>query len=531
MAMDRRRYLLSLLGLVAAFTVLTGFRPDDPDSTGLFRFEPGYDVDTFDSDGGRVRVHFTRSGPDAVKLTDSDDDGVPDAVVVVADTYERVLSAYVDLGYRSPASDLGTFGGDGGSDRLDVYLIDFAGQADGAFVRDRCASNSSVCSGYVAQENDYQGYGYPSFAVATEILSSHELFHAVQAAYDADQGANWSEGTAVWASERFDPSLNDLEYFIGAWFDEPNRSIDQEPIGPVDGYSYGLAIFAQFLSERYEDDLHRLLWERLEDGADGVEDPQWLPILAALLEDSYDTSFDAAWVTFADWVLRCGHGGPAGATFANAARYPRVAADAVTLPFSKERLRVYRASLQVWSVAPAGRARVAVALPTTDPGTLEGLTLILSTRSGDTVESVVLDGASGSIAVNHADEVRAVVVNSLRSGDSRRPGLCLGDAAEVAACVAAIAPTTAEPDPELADVADGDEADTASSDDAGDALGGDATAEVAPTPPKDNGGCGGGPTHGPGLLGLLAAGLLLAWRRHNAALHNNAATPSGAPRS
>ncbi|TNF33601.1 MAG: hypothetical protein EP329_08170, partial [Deltaproteobacteria bacterium] len=517
--MDRRRLALSLVGLAAAFVVLSGFRPDDPDSTGLFRFEPGYDVEAYDSDGGRVRVHFTRSGPDAVRLQDTNADGVPDAVKTVADTYEEVLTFFAGIGFRAPESDLGTPGGDGGNDRLDVYLIDFGGSSDGAFVRDRCQSGTSVCSGYVAQENDYTGYGYPSFAVATEILSSHELFHAVQAAYDADQGANWSEATATWASEQFDPGLHDFEWFIQAWFDEPKRSIDQEPIGPVDSYSYGLAIFAQFLSERFAVDLHRQLWERLEDGAHGVADPQWLPVLADLLEGQYGTSFADAWTTFADWVVRCGYGGAAGTTFANAAAYPDVTADAEALPFSKDKLRVYHASMQAWSVAPAGRARIAVALPTPDPAELEGMRLILATRDGDTVESVVLDGPAGVIAADHADEVLVLVINTLREGGSQRPGLCIGDEDEVAACVEAIAPGTTEPDPELVEVAE-EEPDAGSTDDVmeedagGDAVAADAGADTSGTSGgKGSGGCSGGTTPGGGAATLLALAALAVPRR------------------
>jgi hypothetical protein len=432
-----------------AFVTLTGFRPDDPDSQGLFRFEPGYDVEFFDSEGGRVRVHFTREGPDKVKLNDADTDGVPDTVEQVATDYDAVLAFYAEFGFRSPISDLDTPTGDGGNDRLDVYLIDFAGQADGAFVRERCEFSRPICSGFVAQENDYAGYGYPSFRVASRILASHELFHAVQAAYDADQGANWSEATAVWASEHFDSSLSDFEYFIDGWLSEPDRSITQEPIGPVDGYSYGLAIFAQYLSERYGDTVHIDIWSRLEDGAGGVADPKWIEVIAGLLESEHQTTFAEAWVEFGNWVIRCGHGGEReGDTFANADSYERVARDVETLPFEDDRLRVYPASMQVWSAAPAGRARVEVALPTEDAAELEGMRVILATREGDRVRSLVVEGTAGGISTDGVDEVIVVVANTLRAGESQRPGLCIGDSAEVAACIGRIAPAP-EPGPEV----------------------------------------------------------------------------------
>ena len=508
-----------LLGLPGPFPVLTGFRPDDPDSTGLFRFEPGYDVETHDSAAGRVRVHFTRTGPDAVRAADADTDGTPDAVEAVAETYEEALAFYASLGYRSPVSDLGTPTGDGGSDRLDVYLVDFGGASDGAFVRERCELARPICSGYVAQENDYAGYGYPSFRTATRILASHELFHAIQAAYDSEQGANWGEATAVWASERFDPTLSDFEHFIDGWLDEPERAIDQEPIGPVDGYSYGLALFPQYLAERFGDDLLRRTWEDLEDGAQGVADPHWLAVLATLLPAEHDTPFEAAWVEFADWVLRSGHGGPAGATFANAAAYPEVAREAVELPFRDDKLRVYRASMQIWSVAPGARATIAVALPTLDPAEHDGLRLVLATRRGDAVESARLDGPSGEIAAAGADEVLIAVLNTARSGQSRRPGLCLGDPAEGAACVAALAPAPPEPGPEVVEAPDVAEAaaDTLpSTDDASaDALAPDAAEPPALKPPIGQG-CAGAPGSA-GLLALLVAAAVAARRRRTRA--------------
>jgi len=110
------------------FATLTGFRPDDPDSTGLFRFEPGHDVEAFDGLGGRVRVHFALTGPDAVSLVDADADDMPDSVEQVAAAYEEVLAFFARQRFREPVSDLDNPLGDGGNDRLDVYLIDFAGR-------------------------------------------------------------------------------------------------------------------------------------------------------------------------------------------------------------------------------------------------------------------------------------------------------------------------------------------------------------------------------------------------------------------
>lgn len=491
--------------LVLSFALLTGFRPDDPDSAGLFKFEPGHDVEHHDGDGGVVRVHFTRTGPDAVSLVDQDSDGVPDTVEQVATVYEEVLAFYLAQGFRSPVSDLDVSTGDGGSDAFDVYLIDFGGQADGAFVRDNCLPSKPICSGFAAQENDFAGYGYPSFRVASRILASHELFHAVQAAYDADVGANWGEATAVWASEHFDPSLSDLEYFIRGWFESPDRTLDQEPIGPVDGFSYGLAIFPQYLSERFGDAIVREHWEDLEDGARGVINPTWLTSLVALLDREHQTTFEAAFVEFAEWVIRSGQGRADG-TFVNASDYPRVTRELVSLPFYDERLRVYRASMQVWGAAPDGRTTVAAAIADPDPAVLEGLTLILATRKGASVTSTLAEGvregvvmAELEVSAGGAHELIAVVVNHTTEGQSRRPGLCLGSPEEVDACVATKVPAEPQPEPEP---------ELEPQPEPGPEPVEEAEAEVAEAEPNptntDDDGCGGAPLTPLALVGLGA---------------------------
>ncbi|MBL8788202.1 MAG: hypothetical protein JNJ59_25130 [Deltaproteobacteria bacterium] len=493
--------------------LLAPYRPDDAQSDGLFRFTAGYEVEAFDATN--VRVHFTRTGPDKVKATDSDADGVPDAVQTVARTYEDVIAFYEGLGFRGPVTDLGAPQGDGGDGRLDVYLVDFAGASDGAWVRERCEVAHARCSGYVVQENDYTGYGYPTFSYATRILASHELFHAVQAAYDADQGSNWSEATAVWATERFDDTLSDFESFTAGWLALPSRSIDQDPIGPVDAYAYGLSIFAQFLWERFGDEVHLAIWEGVEDGAGGVADPKWRDVVEGVLARDFETTFAAEWVTFAQWVLRCGQGASGGETFASAARLDRVARETANLPFSKEKLRVYATSLQVWSVVPGGRPEVVAALVEGAAGDADGLVLVVGKRKGNAVVTEVVEGLEAVIDTRGQDEIIVAVVSTNREGASKRPGLCLGTVDEVATCRAGIEPV-AEVGPEVVEEAEvveipdvADVAEEASDIGSSDADASDAG--VVESGAKDDGGCAGGGASGLGVAVVLGA--LWAWRR------------------
>ncbi|XYI04092.1 MXAN_6640 family putative metalloprotease [Sorangium sp. So ce1128] len=200
-----------------------------------FRFDPDDVAETFASASGSFLVHFAREGRSAVPGEDADATGVPDSVEEVAAIYDEVIVHYRDvLGFRPPRSDedLPDNGGDG---RFDVYLGDFAGVGDGVFRVDACdPDDEGRCAGFMTQENDYAGYDYPSTRTANRILGSHELFHAVQAAYDHGQDTPMMEGTAVWATESFDPSLQDFEGFVGGYLSNTDRSLDVPMVGPVD---------------------------------------------------------------------------------------------------------------------------------------------------------------------------------------------------------------------------------------------------------------------------------------------------------
>ncbi|XXX74420.1 MXAN_6640 family putative metalloprotease [Sorangium sp. So ce134] len=419
---------------------------DRPDTRGTdlqFRFDPDDAVETFASASGSFLVHFAREGRSAVPAGDADATGVPDFVEEVASIYDEVIVHYRDvLGFRPPRSDedLPDNGGDG---RFDVYLVDFAGVGDGVFRVDACEpDDGGRCAGFMIQENDYSGYDYPSTRTANRILGSHELFHAVQAAYDHGQDTPMLEGTAVWATESFDPSLKDFEGFVDGYLSNTDRSFDVPMIGPVDPFSYGSAIFFQFLEERYGDGAVRSLWERVEDGAFDEADPVWFEQLDPLLASLARSTFAEAFVEFATWNLLTGAYADPERSYAAGAGYRGLAPEAVAAPHAG-RLRVFHASAQYFSARPDGRATMtaALAVPAGDPAQLGGLALLLAARRGRTYGEIVRadDVAAGAELVDTADAdgLAVIVVNGLQDGDSRKPTLCIGTADEVAACRAA----------------------------------------------------------------------------------------------
>lgn len=410
-------------------------RPDSPASEETFRFDDDEVVERVDTE--RVRVHFTRSGRNAVPRFDGDASGVPDYPELVAARYEEYLARYAALGFRAPVSDADLDDDNGGDGRFDVYLIDFFGRADGAFQTDAC---TNTCVGYAVQENDFAGYGYPSLDVATRILATHELFHAVQSSYDAGQDGIFREGTAVWATEQLEPELDDFEWFIGGYLERPGRPLNRPVSGVVlDPFNYGAALFFRFLTERFDDpDLVRRLLERVEDGARGIDDPKWYEALDTLLAEDFDRTLSETFAEFALWNVFTGPRSSQrpGLGYAESARYPPVSTEVARLPFVDERPRHMQLATRYYELDADGRDAVEVRLV------------------GDAAEMVtwlVIDGASQARVVSGSTVARArlgpddtvivAVVNPRLEGPSRRASVCVGSPDEATRCAEDLAET------------------------------------------------------------------------------------------
>lgn len=243
--MTRGALLLALV--IAAPATARAGRPDDGGD--LFNFEEGEVLDAVDGPAGIVRVHYSVDGANETILRDDDGSGFPDYPEEIAATAEDVLTTYATAGFRPPVSEADAgLGALGGSGAFDFYLLDYGGSADGQFAVDGCADG--VCAGHMLMENDFRGYGYPSLSEAIRVLTSHELFHAVQSAYTAEMPVWVSEGTAEWAERFYDPTVRDFLGFASAYLEDTGRSLDRPPLGPVPAFAYGTCLFWEFMTER-----------------------------------------------------------------------------------------------------------------------------------------------------------------------------------------------------------------------------------------------------------------------------------------
>lgn len=171
------------------FLALCGCHPEEGVPGG---FAAADDVRHLDSAEGRVRVHYSDRGPNAADQSDQDRDDVPDRVEEVAALSEAALAHFEARGYAPPVTEADIGLGDlGGSDALDVYLLPVIGNvAGGSAAPDGCAG--ARCAVHLVVPGDDEDDRIASI----DAVLAHELFHAVQAAYDYTEPAWLREGTA-----------------------------------------------------------------------------------------------------------------------------------------------------------------------------------------------------------------------------------------------------------------------------------------------------------------------------------------------
>ncbi len=394
-------------------------RPNTPGATELPpRYAASDTVQSFASAGGGFRVHFTRTGSHAVPSLDADSNGTPDYVELVAATYDEVLASYRTLGFRTPPTDEAVPVDHGGDGRFDVYLVDYGGSSDGSYRRETCAT-AAGCTGYMLQENDFVGYRYPSTRYAVRLLASHEFFHAVQAAYNGrlgSQGAVLSEGTAVWASERFDASLGDVEGFASAYLERVDRPLGTDPVGAAASYSYGTGVFFEYLSTRFGNVVVRKLWEELSTVTD--ETTSWLAVLDTILTRDHTASFSGV---FEDFIAQCAVLGRR-STDPMLSRFPTLTPEVFEGRYSDDSVRFFPAGARFIELRFESGAPVE-ARATNGAAELQIIAVLVA---GDRVLSTTRGIGTLSIAATTgADRVILGIVDSRPTGMSRVGGVCV----------------------------------------------------------------------------------------------------------
>ncbi len=251
---------------------LVRFRPTDggQDPQGS-----GYSVPSRHVCGPHLCVHWVSSTDDAPPLSDANGNGLPDQVDRTLSTFEAAWAFEIGkLGFRPPMSDAASrnHGPDG---RLDIYLADIGRvDLDGYVATDDPHSSDNNYayrnySAYIVVDDDFSTsqLGSTGGFDGLRVTAAHELFHAVQYAYDAGEDGWLMEGTAAWMEDQFADDVNTDR----AWLRQSPLTQPWIPVDSSEGlHEYGAWIFWRYLSESMgsgtsDTSIIRRIWELAAD--------------------------------------------------------------------------------------------------------------------------------------------------------------------------------------------------------------------------------------------------------------------------
>tara|TARA_B110000438_G_C15778290_1_gene635091 strand:+ start:105 stop:1769 length:1665 start_codon:yes stop_codon:yes gene_type:complete len=231
---------------------------------------------------GHFMVHYDIEGDSAPELTDINANGIPDyvdEVGIIADSTRKVLTEVMN--FRPEVDD---------SDGIyDIYIMAFGTNYYGVNVHEGGGQS------YIKIDNDYASGFYTTGIQVMRLTVAHEFFHAIQRAYKETQSVSdqfFYELTSTWIEDIIVPDGDDYLYWLSDFINNPQRSWDE-----TDGYS--LALFGHYLSTQFEDiasekesTIMRKIWENISNTNSPYE------ILNGILQDSYNSSFQVAWLDF-----------------------------------------------------------------------------------------------------------------------------------------------------------------------------------------------------------------------------------------
>lgn len=140
-----------------------------------------------------------------------------------------------------------------------VYIYALPAGADGLTLVYPPPNNDEAI---LAVRNRYLDSNGPCSICRMQISAVHEFFHAVQYAYRPgvrrrDTWHWWREATATFMEDAVFPGSMEYIPYLYQWFDQPHISLDTRGAS----HEYGSALFCRFLTERYDRDIIRQVWE------------------------------------------------------------------------------------------------------------------------------------------------------------------------------------------------------------------------------------------------------------------------------
>ena len=203
---------------------------------------------TYDSPGGKFRLTYETTGPNAVPTTDNNGNGVPDYVEWVASYFDYSWAFEIDtLGFLPPPIGTGK------------YQIGFAEM--------NAYGYTTIVSGQLTRIVMHRNFvGFPpnqdpegNVKGAAKVTAAHEFKHATQIMYNYWNEPSWYiELDATWMEDIAYDYVNDYYNYItstGSPFTSPGQSLDA-------GNGYEDCNWMHFLSEKFDVSINKKIWQR-----------------------------------------------------------------------------------------------------------------------------------------------------------------------------------------------------------------------------------------------------------------------------
>ncbi len=223
---------------------------------------------------------------------DEDDNGLPDIVDTIAEAAEHSRDVVInDLNYLDPME---------GYDRKLIVVLDD---------KDTYLSSGAMgITGLLSNGDPFVAIDPWMVESDLQITMGHEYLHAVQFGYDdgfasVSQGINWAEATAMWVEDLQYDSNNDYVYYIPEYFNYVDYSVFASLLPSGSLYEYGLNIWPRFLSEYFENDVIKDIWEAYFDSSTDYGDDRKLYNAVNGVVEDHDNDLRTVYRDFSLWNL------------------------------------------------------------------------------------------------------------------------------------------------------------------------------------------------------------------------------------
>lgn len=299
----------------------------------------------FSTPEGSFRIHYTRTGDDAVDMSYGVGEGnVPVYVLKCAAYVDTVVMKEVtDIGYLFPISD--QMGNPSEDPRFDIYFTNLGSRFYGitypeAIVGPPQQGYGSRITSWMNLNSDFKnipGYTTRPFE-AMAVTIAHEFHHSVQWSYDAaeaeirngDQVYSWFfELTSTYLEEVVFDYINDYYSYLDYFYEVPWMSLRMfVPAGSSGSFAeqlhcYAEAVFGIYLSQKFGDELMREVWQNCAT----ISGFNTFRALDDALK-AHGSSFADAWAEFLVWNYFTGNRSQPWA-FEEGSNYPEVPDDEI----------------------------------------------------------------------------------------------------------------------------------------------------------------------------------------------------------